>query len=288
MALSINSNIASLGAQRRFGITSQKLQQTYERLSSGLRINRPSDDAAGLALADSLRADSRVAAVAIRNANDGISLTAIADSALQEIGSILTRMAELAEQSANGVYTEVQRSALSQEFVSLGSEIQRIAQTTSFNGISLLSNTGTITLQVGFDSTQNSQISINGVEGTLDSLGLAGAGSSVLSFSLVAGSSEASQAASLAALDAINSAIENLSASRGVLGAAESRLNIAINHLSLTRENLVAAESRIRDADIAQEAAELVRLQVLQQAGTAVLAQANQQPNLVLKLLSQQ
>jgi len=287
MALSISSNIASLGAQRRFGITSQKLQQTFERLSSGLRINRPSDDAAGLAIADSLRADSRVAAVAIRNANDGISLTAIADSALQEIGSILTRMAELAEQSANGVYTEVQRSALSQEFVSLGSEIQRIAQTTSFNGINLLSNTGTITLQVGFDSTQNSQISISGVEGTLESLGLAGAGSSVLSFSLVAGSSEASQAASLAALDAINSAIENLSSSRGVLGAAESRLNIAINHLSQTRENLVAAESRIRDADIAQEAAEMVRLQVLQQAGAAVLAQANQQPTLVLKLLSQ-
>ena len=285
MAVTLGSNIASLQAQRRLGIATNKLSQTFERLSSGQRINKASDDAAGLAIADSLRADQRVATVAIRNANDGISSIAIADSALSEIGNVLTRLAELSEQSANGVFSTTQRSALANEFVALASEIERIAVTTEFNGVKLLSGNSTLTLQVGFDSTSTSQISFSGVDGTLTSLGLAATGSSALSYSINAGTSEAGQSAARLALDAINGAIQSLATTRGTLGATESRLNVAINNLSIARENFAAAESRIRDVDVASEAAELTRLNILQQAGAAVLAQANQQPALALNLL---
>src|SRR5262249_43319 len=157
-----------------------QLNTIYERLSSGQRINKAADDAAGLAIADSLKANQRVATVAIRNASDGISTIAIADSALGEIGNVLSRLAELAEQSANRTYSTTQRSALNNEFVALGSEIERIAVTTDFNGVKLLSGSSSVTLQVGFDSTSVSQISYNGVQGTLASLGLAGTNSSAL------------------------------------------------------------------------------------------------------------
>ncbi|MCO6429866.1 MAG: flagellin FliC [Deltaproteobacteria bacterium] len=285
MAISLGSNIASLQAQRRLGVASNQLGNVYEKLSSGQRINRASDDAAGLAIADSLRADQRVALVAIRNANDGISTIAIADSALGQIGNVLSRLAELAEQSANGVFSVTQRSALANEFVALGSEIERIAVTTKFNGVTLLSGSGQLTLQVGFDSASTSQISYNGVQGTLAALGLAQQGSSSLTYSINAGTEALGQSASRLALDAIAAAITSLASTRGILGATESRLNVAINNLSVARENFAAAESRIRDVDVAAEAAELTRLGILQQAGAAVLAQANQQPALALSLL---
>ena len=272
-------------AQRRLGLATQSLSSTFEKLSSGQRINRASDDAAGLAIADALRADQRVASVAIRNANDGISTIAIADSALGQIGGVLTRMAELAEQSANGVFSTTQRSALSNEFVALGSEIERIATVTQFNGVTLLSGSASVTLQVGFDSASTSQISYQNVNGTLNSLGLAGSGSSSLSFSINGTSTDAGQSASRLALDAVTGAIGSLASTRGTLGAAESRLRVAIDNLSVARENFAAAESRIRDVDVAAEAAELTRLGILQQAGAAVLAQANQQPALALNLL---
>lgn len=285
MAITIGSNVASLSAQRALGVSTEKLSRTFERLSSGFRINRAADDAAGLAIADSLKADQRVASVAIRNANDGISTVAIADSALGQIGDVLSRLAELSEQSANGVYSNAQRSALSNEFVALGSEIERIANTTVFNGVRLLSGSSTIVLQVGFDSASTSQIAITGVQGTLAALGLAAANSSTLSYSIAGGTSDLSQSASRAALDAIKGAIGSLASQRGGLGSAESRLQVSINNLSIARENYAAAESRIRDADIAAEAAELTRLNILQQAGASVLAQANQQPQLALSLL---
>ena len=185
MALTINTNIASLNAQRRLGQSTAELRQSYERLSSGLRIVRSRDDAAGLAIADNLRADQRIASVAIRNANDGISLISIADGALNEIGNVLQRMGELAEQSGNGTLASTQRSALNNEFASLGSEITRIARTTTFNGLQLLSGGSTVQLQVGFDSSSNSQISFTGTSGTLESIGL-GNGNEVLNFSLSA------------------------------------------------------------------------------------------------------
>ena len=285
MPITLGSNIASLKAQRTLGLSTDALSRTYERLSSGQRINRASDDAAGLAIADNLRAQSRVATVAVRNANDGISTIAIADSALGEIGNVLSRLAELAEQSANGVFSTVQRSALSNEFIALGSEIERIALTTEFNGVKLLSGGGSLVLQVGFNSSSLSQISFTGVQGTLQSLGLAGAGLSALSYSISGNNIEQGQSASRMALDAINGAISSLASTRGTLGATESRLQVAINNISVARENFLAAESRIRDVDVATEAAELTRLGILQQAGAAVLAQANQQPSLALSLL---
>lgn len=285
MAITTNSNVSSLKTQRALGLSTDALQRTFERLSSGQRINRASDDAAGLAIADALKANQRIGTVAIRNANDGISSIAIADGALGQIGSVLSRLAELAEQSANGVYSTTQRSALQNEFVALGSEIERIAVTTEFNGVTLLSGTASIVLQVGFNSQSTSQIILNGVGGTLNALGLAGANRSALTYSINASTSAEAQSASRLAIDGINGAILSLSVQRGNLGAVESRLQVAINNLSVARENFAAAESRIRDVDVATEAAELTRLNILQQAGASVLAQANQQPQLALQLL---
>ncbi len=286
MAITLGNNIASLKAQSRLAKTDLAINKTYEKLSSGLRINTASDDAAGLAIADDLRAKIRIGQVAIRNANDGISTVAIADSALSEIGGVLSRFAELAEQSATGTFSAIQRSALQSEFTALGSEIERIANTTEFNGVKILSSSSALTLQVGFDSTANSQITFNNVTGTLASLGLAASGSSALTYSLNANSLELAQSASRITLDAVNGAIQSLAQTRGALGATESRLRLAVSNLSVARENFAAAESRIRDLDVAEEAANLTRLTILQNAGAAVLAQANQAPALALKLLS--
>lgn len=285
MGITLGTNISSLQGQRRLALSTDLLSRSFERLSSGQRINKASDDAAGLAIADSLRADQRVASVAIRNANDGISTIAIADSALGEIGGVLSRLAELAEQSANGVYSNTQRSALQNEFVALASEIERIASTTVFNGVALISGGATTTLQVGFSSASTSQIQFSGVQGTLSALGLASTGSSALAYSISAAGSEGAQSAARLALDAVNEAISSLAVQRGNLGATEARLSVAIKNLSVSRENFAAAESRIRDVDVASESAELTRLNILQQAGAAVLAQANQQPQLALSLL---
>ncbi len=285
MGITLGINTASLNTQRRLATTSAKLSGTFEKLSSGQRINRASDDAAGLAIADTLRADQRIATVAIRNANDGISTISIADSALDQISQVLTRLAELAEQSANGVFSAVQRSALSNEFLALASEIERIAVTTEFNGVKLLSGSNVVALQVGFNSNSNSQISYSGIQGTLESLGLAGAGSSQLIYSVNGTTIETGQSAARLALDAVKNAIGSVTAARGILGATDSRLRVTVDNLSVARENFASAESRIRDVDVAAEAAELTRLNILQQAGASVLAQANQQPTLALQLL---
>lgn len=285
MSLNIRTNVSSIITQRNLSQATGRLQTSYERLSSGLRINHASDDAAGLAIAEKLKIDARVASVAIRNANDGVSIVAITDGAISEITNILSRLGELAEQSANGVYGNGQRSALQLEFTALMSEIERISITTEFNGLKLLSGGGDVTFQVGFDGTSTSQISYSGVQATLAALGLAGANSSAHTYSILGTTDVASQSASRLALDAINAAITSVTRNRGTLGAAESRLEITISNLQVARENFQAAESRIRDVDVAQEAAELTRLGILQQAGTAILAQANQQPQLALQLL---
>ena len=285
MALNIRTNIASINAQKNLAGTSNRLNTAFERLSSGLRINRAMDDAAGLAIAESLKADARVATVAMRNANDGISIIAITDGAIGQITNVLSRLAELAEQSANGVFDNGQRSALQLEFTALMSEVERIALTTNFNGLALLSGGGGVTFQVGFDGSSLSQVAYSGVQATLDALGLAAAGSSTHTYSILGSSLDASQSAARLALDAINDAIVSVTRNRGTLGAAESRLDVTIKNLMTARENFTAAESRIRDVDVAEEAAELARLNILQQAGTAILAQANQQPQLALQLL---
>lgn len=286
MTLSLASNIDSLHAQNQLRKISSDLSVRYERLSSGLRINSASDDPAGLAMADGLRADALIAAVAIRNANDGLSLAAIAEAALDEVYNLLSRMAELATQSSNGAYTMSQRSALSSEFLALGSEIDRISRTTEFNGFALLSGSSNITLQVGLNNNASSQITMAGVTAHLNALGLSSSSNiSRLTFSIIDTSSTYAQNAAMLALSAVNGAIGSLTSIRGTVAASESRLSSAINYITVARENFVAAESRIRDADVAQEVAEMVRLQVLQQAATAVLAQANQQPATALALL---
>lgn len=285
MTLNIRTNIPSLTAQRNVNASTERLRTAYQRLSSGLRINRASDDAAGLAIAESLKADARVATVGIRNANDGISVIAITDGAIGQITNVLSRLAELAEQSANGVFANSQRSALQLEFSALMSEVERIAITTEFNGLKLLSGGVNVTFQVGFDGSSLSMVTYSGVQATLQSLGLSTAGSSVHTYSITGASDLESQSASRAALDAINTAIVSVTRNRGTLGAAESRLSTTIENLQIARENFQAAESRIRDVDVASEAAELTRLTILQQAGTAILAQANQQPQLALQLL---
>ena len=286
MSLSVLSNIAALRAQRQLSETTARLSTVYERLSSGSRINSASDDAAGLAIADALRGRSRVATAAIRNVNDGISLISIADGALGSITNVLQRMAELAEQSANGVYRNTQRSALQNEFSALASEIERIANTTQFNSLNLLSGGSSIALQVGFDSGANSQITVAGVQGTLSAILLANSGSSQLTYSVISTSESDSQTAARTALQAVLAAIDNVASARGTIGAAESRLHSAVNNLQVARENFIAAESQIRDVDVAFETANLVREQVLQQAGIAILTQANLQPALVVRLLS--
>lgn len=285
MSLNIRTNMPSITAQKNLAQSTSGLATAYERLSSGLRINRAKDDAAGLAIAESLKVDARIASVAMRNANDGVSIIAITDGAIGQITNVLSRLAELAEQSANGVFSNGQRSALQLEFTALMSEVERIALTTEFNGLRLLSGGGTVTMQVGFDGTSMSQITYSGIEATLAALGLASTGSSAHTYSVIGTTVEASQSAARLALDAIRAAVVSVTRNRGTLGAAESRLETTINNLMTARENFKAAESRIRDADVAAEAAELTRLSILQQAGTAVLAQANQQPQLVLQLL---
>lgn len=285
MAITIGSNVSSLNAQRRLGASTDSLNRVFQRLSSGQRINNAADDAAGLTIADSLRASQKVSGIGMRNASDGLSYISIADGAMSEVSNVLNRLAELAQQSANGVYSPTQRSALQGEFASLSSEIERISSTTIFNDVVLLSGGATTSLQVGFDGKSTSQISIDNVQATLTALGLAGTGSSVQIYSLNDVSSVAGQSASRAALDAVNRAIGSLSATRGALGAVESRLRVSIGNLSTIRENYAAAESRIRDTDVASDAAELTRLNILQQAGASILGQANQQPQIALGLL---
>jgi len=279
-------NIASLRTQRQLSITTGRLNQSYERLSSGLRVNRSKDDAAGLAVAMKLRSDARVASVNVRNANDGISIIGIADQAVEQINTVLMRLAELAQQSANGVSSNDQRSALQNEFTALMEEIERIAHTTEFNGLMLISSTQALTFQVGFDGSSLSGITYSGIQATLSSMGLAQQGSSVPTFSILGATESESRSASMIALDAIHGAITSVSRSRGVLGAAESRLMTTIRQLATARESFQSAESAITDIDVAQEAAEMARLNVLQQAGAAILANSNLQPQLALKLLN--
>lgn len=272
MALNINTNVSSLNAQQNLDNSTGLLSKSFERLSSGLRINSASDDAAGLALADRLRADVRIASQAVRNANDGISAISIGEKALGKVGEILTRLSELASQSATGLVSTSQRSAIQTEFTALVSEVDRISTTTTFNGVNLLSAGTTVDLQVGLDGTTNSRISFSTIDGSSSGVGLSNV-------------SVSTAAAAQSALGAISTAISNVAQQRGTLGAVESRLNTAVQNLKVARENFSSAESRIRDADIAEETANMTRGTILQQAGVSILAQANQQPQLALQLL---
>ncbi len=420
MAVSLGSNISSLKAQRRLNDTSNSLSNSFERLSSGLRINRASDDAAGLAIASSLNAQARVFGQGIRNVNDAISLLNIAEGATQELSAILTRIKELATQSANGIYSDNQRTASNTEVQALRSEFVRITQTTKFNGVSLLDGqASSIGIQAGGNAPAGNQISV-GVEGfnpdvafqqssisvvasltdssyigdvnndgnqdivftsvgssiqvllgngdgtfsaslsspftdlyggslaledynsdgkldvyftynpgrgrpletdvylnngsgafTFDSNNpalsvlqpdydfngdgisdtatLDGSSSQInlsISQSAIASFSVATRSKALATIGSAEKTLSDVITQRGIIGSQQSRLQTAANNLSQAKENFLGAESRIRDADVASEATSLIKNQILQQAGAAVLAQVNQAPSLVLSLLS--
>jgi flagellin len=276
MALTINTNVASLNAQRSLSTTQLALAKSMERLSSGLRINRAGDDAAGLAISQNMQANIRSMNQAVRNANDGISLTQTAEGALNETSNILLRMRELGTQAASGTLTGSQRDNIQVEFKNLQDEIDRIANVTDFNGTKLLSgnlSAGT-SLQVGTGTTANDTISVTINKADSATLSV-GTGSTFVS----------TQAAAQSALSAIDSAISSVATMRGGLGAVQNRLQSTINNLQVAVENTSAANSRILDVDVAAETSNMTRAQILTQAGVSILSQANQTPQLALKLL---
>jgi flagellin len=274
MALVVNNNIASLNAQRNLGVSSAQLEGSVARLSSGLRITRAADDAAGLGISETLRAQIRSINQAVRNANDGISLLAIADGGAEGIGNLLGRLRELAEQSASGILGSNERSFLDQEFVALRSEIDRISTVTEFNGVKLLSGTtnDSLSIQIGFRSSANDTLAI-----ALNDLNV---GALNLTSTNVSTSGNA-----LDALSNIDSAISAVASARANIGSLQNRIDAAVGNLQVAGEIITAAESRIRDADIAFESAKFVRNQILVQAGTSILAQANTLPQQALALL---
>ena len=284
MAVRIFNNIPSLNAQRILGINNGRLAQSVERISSGIRINRGSDDAAGLAISEGLRSDIRALRQAVRNANDGVSLINVTEGALNEQSGILIRLRELASQAATGTVGSTERQTIQLEFTALRNEVDRIAQTTEFNGQKLVegslassvASTSHILIQVGIDNTAHSRINLNT---EVDLAAMTSTGLSIHELSVT------SADAALTALEQVNTSIGTLTASRGKIGAVQNRLIRTISTLSIAIENLSAAESAIRDADIAEEVALLTRNQILVQAATAMVGQANLIPQSVLQLL---
>jgi flagellin len=271
MGLRVNTNIASMNAQRNLGSVSTRLMGNFKRLSSGLRISTASDDAAGLGISERMRSQIRSYGAAQRNAQDGISLVQTAEGALNEVNSILNRMRELSIQASNGTLSNADRATLDTEYQELISEIGRIASTSTFNGVQLIDGSTTaLDLQAGINSAEVITVSLQ--DSTATALGLAG-----LSVATASGASSA--------LSVIDAAVDLVTTARGALGSAQNRLQSAISSIANASENLAAAESRIRDVDVATETADLTRNTIMQQAAVAMLAQANVQPQLALSLL---
>ena len=278
MGLRINTNIASVNAQRNLFNTTNSLQRSMEKLSSGLRINRAGDDAAGLAISEALKSDIRALEQASRNAADGISMLQTAEGALDEVSNIIVRLRELAEQSASETIGSDERGYLDSEFQALLAEITRISDTTEFNGKIMLDGTaGTLDVQVGIGTTSASQVSLD-LSTDMDAAGLGLTASTVN----IAGTDNT---AALAAITNIVAATGTISAKRADFGAVQNRLEATIRNIGMSVENLKAANSRIRDVDVAAETSNFTALQILQQAGVSVLAQANQSSQLGILLL---
>ena len=312
MPIRIFNNTASVNAQRILGINNDRLAKSVERISSGIRINRGADDAAGLAISEGLRSDIRALRQAQRNANDGMSLLNVTEGALNEQSGILIRLRELASQAATGTVGATERATIQLEFSALRDELTRIAETTEFNGIGLIDGTlasavatdsqalladnataaekaaasGAVTyvattnhtmIQIGIDNSANSRLDLNNIL-ALDAVTASTLGIASLS---VTASAEA-----LTALAEIETAIASVTASRGKVGAVQNRLQRSVSALSVSSENLQAAESAIRDADIAHEIAQLTRNQILVQTSTAMVGQSNLIPQSVLQLLA--
>ncbi|HEY2405600.1 MAG TPA: flagellin [Polyangiaceae bacterium] len=275
MAIDIQSNIASIDAQMKMGRTQMQISKSFERLSSGFRINTAADDAAGLAISESMKSQIRSYTVAERNANDAISMTQTAESSLGDMHDILGRMRELAMQASNGDMTDTDRGYLDTEFSSLKAELSRIQGSSKFNGRQLVAQTASnITFQIGLDNTASDQITL-----TFGGLAL----TTILAASTNLGGATAGNA--LGSLARIDAAVQTISTNRAKYGATMNRLDMTVSSVQTMRLNITAANSRIRDVDVAEETSNLSKSQVLAQAGVAVLAQANQLPQLALSLI---
>jgi len=275
MALTVNTNTASLNAINNLNATQRTLSGSYSRISSGMRIARAADDAAGLGVAESLSAQSASGRVAMRNTNDGISVIQTAEGAMDSIGDILARMRELAVQSSSETLEDSERAYVQDEFEQLSAEVDRIAASTQFNGLALTDGTLTsLDVQVGVMNTADDRIAITLSDLSASSLGVDTGGVDL-----------SSAGAAQTAIDTIDAAIDSVSAFRSDLGAVQNRLDSALGNMETYVENLESAESQIRDADFAYETAELAKNQILQQAGVSVLAQAKTMNQGALSLL---
>ena len=272
MGIRINTNVSSINTRRHLQNSTNMFGKSMEKLSSGLRINRAGDDAAGLAISEGLKSDIRALDQASRNASDGISMIQTAEGALDEVSNILLRMKELAEQSMNGTLSDTDRGFLNSEYSALSSEIDRIAASTEFNSVGLLDGGLDVDIQVGIGTTANDRVDV--VLGT--NMNASGIG---LSAAITAATAAAT------AMGEIDSAIESVVTARGSFGALQNRLETSIRNINMTSENLSAANSRIRDVDVAQESSSMTSYQILQQAGVSMLAQANMTTGLAMSLL---
>ncbi|TVT85641.1 flagellin domain-containing protein [Pseudomonas sp. H3(2019)] len=282
MSLGVNTNVASLSVQKNLNNAANALQTSMTRLSSGLKINSAKDDAAGLQIATRMSSQIRGQTVAIKNANDGISMAQTAEGALQETTNILQRMRELAVQARNGTNGTADQTATNAEFTQMSDELTRISQSTNLNGKNLLDGSaGSMTLQVGSNTGTANQITLT-LSSKFDAVSLSvGSGTTVLT-----GATSATAATNIdGAITAIDAAIASVGAVRANLGASQNRLTSTISNLQNVNENATAALGRVQDTDFAAETAQLTKQQTLQQASTSVLAQANQLPSAVLKLL---
>lgn len=274
MGLRINTNIASVNAQRNLAEITSRLGQSFRRLSTGLRITRAADDAAGLAISERLRSQIRSLGQAGRNANDAISLVQVGEGALNEVSNILTRLRVLAIQAANGSTSGADKNTIHEEFSALVAEIDRIALSTEFNGVKLLDGSSSVSsFQIGIHSNPAiDQLSISLTPALATTLGLA---------TLDVGSTGNTSLA----IGQIDTAINTVASLRGRFGAVQNRMQSIVANIAVARESLSAAESRIRDVDIAVETANLTRNTIMQQAAIAILVQANAQPSVALQLL---
>ncbi|MBO1264867.1 flagellin Hag [Proteiniclasticum sp. SCR006] len=276
----INNNIAAMNTYSRLTSAQGAQAKSLEKLSSGLRINRAGDDAAGLAISEKMRGQIGGLNQATRNAQDGISLIQTAEGGLNETHSILQRMRELTVQSANDTNTDEDRLNIQDEFDQLAKEITRVATTTQFNGKALLDGTASVSLQIGANAGQSMSLAIGAMDATTLAVGTGANETDTVGLDISTASADFD-----AALTAIDTAIGTVSSERSKLGATQNRLDHTINNLTTTSENLSAAESRIRDVDMAKEMMEFTKNNILNQASTAMLAQANQMPQGVLQLL---
>ena len=277
MAISVVTNVSSLNAQRNLARTQSSLQSSMQRLSSGLRINSGADDAAGLAISEKLKSKIRSSSQAQRNANDAVSLLQTAEGSMNELSSMLTRMRELAVQSSTDTVGSTERQFLHDELDALRQEVDRIAEVTEFNGITLLDGSATsLDFQVGINATTNDRITAALADMHATALG---GTTNLASVSLT------TKAGAQSALGVLDDAITDISSARANVGALQNRLQTTIQNLQTAQENLSAANSRIRDVDVAAESANMTKSNILMQAGVSVLAQANQAPSIALSLL---